>query len=133
MEFFFKSLHSHHNLKVKSLLTKLTQSLKNCHFQPVIFYVKSFLTTLESQKLSFSTSKILLEITFDEFRLSECQKLPFSTCKILRHSVETLGFFCHSDFTWNQFWEYRNCTFAVFAILGALKFANLVNCILQKV
>ena len=75
------------------------QSLKNVHFQQVRFYVKSLHS--ESQKRLSSTSKILCEITFDEFRVSknvifnhwyyvkslltnsESQKPSFSTKKIL--------------------------------------------------
>ena len=32
--------------------------------------------------------------------------------KVLSHSVEISEFFCHTDFTWNQFWrleEVKNC------------------------
>ena len=25
------------------------------------------------------------------------------------HNVEILGFFYHSDFTWNQFWGFQKC------------------------
>ena len=48
-------------------------------------------------------------------------------------SVEITEFFCHSDFTWNQFWESRSSKNAVFAILGALNLVDLVNFSLLKV
>ena len=49
------------------------------------------------------------------------------------HSVELSGTFCHSDFTWNQFGEYRSSETAVFAIFGALNYVNLVNHSFQNV
>ena len=39
------------------------------------------------------------------------------TSKYYYHSVEISGFYCHSDFTWNQFWcflMFKNCHFCSF-------------------
>ena len=33
------------------------------------------------------------------------------------HSVEISGFFCHSDFTWNQFWSFLSTKIAILTIL----------------
>ena len=45
-----------------------------------------------------------------------CQNGRFCTSRIFNvHSVEISGFFCHSDFTWNQFQgfsKYQNCHFS---------------------
>ena len=38
-----------------------------------------------------------------------------------------LGFFCQSDFTWNQFWGDWSSNTGVLAILEALDFVNMVN------
>ena len=46
------------------------------------------------------------------------------------NSVEISGFFCHSDFTRNQYRSYKT---AIFAIFRALNFGDLVNSSLQKV
>ena len=46
------------------------------------------------------------------------------------HSVGISGFFCHPDFTWNQFWIVLKLPY--FAILGAMNFINMVGFSLQK-
>ena len=68
------------------------------------------------------------------------QKKPYSVAKksislkeLILNSVEISGFFYHSDFMWNQFWESRSSKMLLFAILGALSFVNLENFSLQKV
>ena len=48
------------------------------------------------------------------------------------HSVEISWFFCHSDFTWNQFWwiwKYEKCLFSIFR---GFEFLILVNCSLHR-
>ena len=44
---------------------------------------------------------------------------------LLGHSVESLRFFCHSDFTWNQFWAFlksKICHFSKFRGSESTKF-----------
>ena len=45
------------------------------------------------------------------------------------HGVEIIGFFCHSDFTWNQFLENacRSSNIAFFEVWEAFNFVNLIN------
>ena len=44
------------------------------------------------------------------------KSIKFPHCE---HSVEISAFFCHADFTWNQFWRmFKSSKNAIFAILG---------------
>ena len=41
------------------------------------------------------------------------------------HRVEISGFFCHSDFTWNQFWCFQKCKFCHFTTFRCSEFVDL--------
>ena len=59
--------------------------------------------------------------------------MQFSHCEMI-HEVDVSGFSCHSDFTYLIiFGEFSIYKPAIFAILGALNLAILVNFSLQKV
>ena len=65
---------------------------------------------VQSQKLNLRTSNKLIALSLSTIiYILQATILHIFTsnpdAKYLRHRMEMLGFFCHSDFTWNQFWR----------------------------
>ena len=110
---------------VNSIKGQLTLPLINCFLQKqcVILHLSYIWNFQKFHKdctyfLSYLIKNIDYDFTKYFFHISYvCQ----TQC------VEISGFFCHSDFTWNQLSKIISSKTAVLDIFGALNFIQLVN------
>ena len=98
---------------------------ENCRLAcPGLYYFESFCETRNSY---FEKKKDKIFCFFNFFStwfeplLGLLYELAFVLAALnygilVLHSVKISGFFCHSDFTWNQFWrmqKFKNCHFVL--------------------
>ena len=72
-------------------------------------------------KFKIGSTKIRIQATDLAGNIQKCQ-FSITVLGKYKYSVENSGFFCHSDFTWNQFWWFQKFKICYFCLSRSSQF-----------